>query len=1037
MFYTSISMKIYSTTFNYTQTFKGSSNSNPKPSNNTVAGFSKVALQIPISMGWRSIFGNFGDNRYDTLSKQYPEAAKLLDNAKSIDATGSECDRFDKQGKSDILEKINIAKHNGRDCQKILQTMLDQKEYGDNFSLIQRFSKIDICNVLDSYATNSPNLVEKIVMAENNNKYAESLYLFKSGDIKNVVNIINRNPYLPDAIVKAKHIPSKMGLSSLAADINGEKLQPEQINVAIELMNTKNKNGDKILEEDWQFNDNAKRVILNTTKKEIPIITDLCNNSNISFDVSANLAKGLYGKDPKQIKTIKTLLAKDIKIDNYAQAEPFLNMPENKQEKIISDIDKNQEFVSNNDINVAALDHELAAKINYMKNERYYVTIANQYRDLLFSENHVPLSAVKNGISVVKSIPQEISGFNPTIMKNALTLGVYNNLGYVSDSFTKEYTDTLKKLSEFDDDAVERLNNVIVYNFDDVLSNGNIGTLSKNIDYFKNKDLSGYSYQQLENILFSNNENLKENKEKLDNLFNENEEKIFNSLRQKCSNIPPDYGENVLSMFQRDKDFEQLILLPKISKDEIVNNAVETEKLIYNVLDNPKKYLNGNYSEKVLNIVSSDLKHIPIIIKTQITQEDGVQIDEAKECINECIFNNLPAITNAIAITDADTVNMLLDKRLIDFSKEVNDLQKLSPKNKKLLSNIIKNGRIINQEGFIDKLTNAQKLDMINIIKVKDALNTQNQTDFDFNKYFYNLSDSEFIIDTEKMNNDIIAYALSKNGIDNKTFNKLNKENINWDISNIGLFSNHISEDKSKVCDVIREASLGNFDEFITDTSNKYGKANQKTKQEFENNNLNFNNWDNSTEGRKFTINGQSYTVNKWTRTPQQSLMDGNYTDSNTALNKRYGSSMADYLLNKAINIIEVKDNNNKIVGIAGCYVGNVNGKQSIIIDSMDVNNNFQKHLIQNHAEKEYAENVIDYIQDLADSVGGLHMPIYMSTDYTGLDNDITKDYKKIDANLSLTGEIANDKIYMNLFKKEVNPKTISSRNAELYIVRN
>ena len=1029
-------MKVYSTTFNYTPSFKGSKNTTSQPNPDSVVGFGKFAFQVPISMGWRSIFGSFGDNKYDTLSKKYPEETMILDSAKSVDATGCECERFNKQGKCDILERINIAKNNGRDCKKILKTMLDQKEYGNNFSLIQRFSKNDICNVLDVYANENPKLVDKIIKTENSDKYAESLYQFESGDIKNVINIINRNSYLADEIINTKHVPKKMGLSSLAADINGEKLRPEQINIALELMNTKNKNGNKILEDDWQFDDAAKTTILNTEKRDLPIIIDLCKNSNLSFAVSANLAKGLSDKKPEQLETIKTLLSKDIKIDNYAQTEKFLNMPEAKQEKIITEIDKNQEFVSNNDINVAALDDELSAKINYMKNERYFVAIADQYRDLMFSEDNVPLGAVKNGIALAKLVPEELTRSNDFALNNAFALGIYNKLGYISDTFTNEYMKTLKKLPNFDGDSIERFSNVFIYNFEDICARGDIGTLSKNIDYFRNKDLSGYSYQQLENILFSKNENLKANKEKLDNILTEDEDKIINALRNKCSNIPPDYGENVIAMLEREKDYEQLIFMPKISKEEIINNAIKTEKLIYVVIDNPKKYLNGNYSGKVLSVVSSDLKHIPILNKTYISTEEGFQIDEAKESINDNIYDNLPRIITAIAITDGETVRALLNKKLLDFSEEINNMQKLSPESKKLLSDIIKNGRSINRGGFIDKLSVEEKLDMLNMVKFKEIFDNSNQEKMNFNKYFNKFSESEFIIDIDSMHEDVLKNILINYGMTKEEFSELKPEYLKWDLSNIGTLCNSVSKNSGEIGTVLREASLGNYENFINSPENKYGIANIKTKKIFEKNNLNFNNWDNSIEPKEFSAGGQILSINKWSRTPQKSLMDGAYTDCGNTIDKMHCGTMADYLLNKAINVFEVKNEKGNIVGMSVCFVGEVNGKQSLIIENMEVNKNFARSLIQNHAEKEYTENVTDYIQNFADSIGGLHMPVYMSSGNMRFDDDVLKDYQKINAHISLTGEIAKNKIYMNTFKNEVNPKTISSRNTELYTIR-
>lgn len=1029
-------MQIYSTGYKYSPVFNGNDKKPKPPKNNSFLGVSKDAITVPISIGWKALFGNFGKGKFDDYVKKYPEETKLLRAAKSVDLSGNECARFNQSDMTLILSKVDFAHSKGRDCKKILNTMLEAKDYGEDITLTERFGKYDICNVLDAYAQANPKLVEKIVSAENQDKYGKSLYQFESGDIKNVVNIVSRNPDLVKAVIKADKVPDKETLSTLSHPVDGENLNGEQIDVALVLMDTNDKYGNPILSRSWTLLDETKRCLKNSQKSELPLILDLCQSTGLRFEPASNFAKGLISNDPEQIGTIKSLLDKDIKIDNYAQADNFLKLPVEEQKKLFVEIDKNREFISNNSVNIMAVNDELSDKIDYMQNERYFVPIADEYRNLMFSDRNVPLAAVKGGIALVKKVPEELLAINAIALNNAFILGVNNKLGFVSDSFTNEYMNTLRKLPDFDDDSRERLSNILVYNFDSILEKGDVGTLSKNIDYFNNKDLGGYGYEQVENILFSKGENLKKKREQLDEVLANDCNKIFAGLRQKCSNLPPDYGENIIGALENEKDYEQLILLPKISKEEIVRSAFGAAKIISCVIDNPKDYLNGQYNEKVMDVVTSDFKHIPLSKSLVLTSEEGIQIDEAKEAINDSIYSKIPNIANAIAITDFETVKLMLDKRLTKFSEEVDELQRMHSDDKKLLSDIIRNGKRINKNGYIDKLSGRQKLDMVNMVKLRRDFIESGIGTVDFNQYKEYFNDNEYVIDIDSLHKDMLGKVLQKHGLSEAEQKTLKPENLNWDMANIGLLGKKIPGDRGELTDVVREASKGEFANYISDTSNKYGKANAATKKSFADANLNFSKWDKGAEPFEFSVGGHWYAIKNWTRTPQKSLMDGTYTDSCTALDKLHGSSMANYLLNKAVNVVEVTDENGNVAGMSRCFVGKVNGKQSMIIENIEVNKSLQSDIVINHYEQEYIDNIFRYFEDYADSVGGANMPVYLSTGYMKLDEDALKDYSRINASVGLTGEIANDNIYMNIYQQNVNPKTISSRTAELYVVR-
>jgi len=64
-------------------------------------------------------------------------------------------------------------------------------------------------------------------------------------------------------------------------------------------------------------------------------------------------------------------------------------------------------------------------------------------------------------------------------------------------------------------------------------------------------------------------------------------------------------------------------------------------------------------------------------------------------------------------------------------------------------------------------------------------------------------------------------------------------------------------------------------------------------------------------------------------------------------------------------------------------------------------------------------------------------MPVYLSSSSPKFKDDILDEkYERTIANITMTGDIANDKMYLNTFGDSVNTKKLSDIDANLFVVR-
>ena len=225
------------------------------------------------------------------------------------------------------------------------------------------------------------------------------------------------------------------------------------------------------------------------------------------------------------------------------------------------------------------------------------------------------------------------------------------------------------------------------------------------------------------------------------------------------------------------------------------------------------------------------------------------------------------------------------------------------------------------------------------------------------------------------------------------------------------FITNNVHTRSDEIYTVIREAVLGNFNEFITDTSNIYGQANAATKEMFRSEGLNHDKWLEPDLGKfEFEVNGKKLSVKLWDRNPQEDLFIGNKTTCCTAIGTGgNGAATPGYLLNHAFQVIELYDEKGNVVGMSRVFMANVNGKPVLIMDNLELNNGFCKDIKD---IGQVRDGLFEYINKYAQQVtGDPDTQVYFNAAAVKVP---VSDLSAVNSSLSFIGKIAEPETYLN-----------------------
>ena len=211
---------------------------------------------------------------------------------------------------------------------------------------------------------------------------------------------------------------------------------------------------------------------------------------------------------------------------------------------------------------------------------------------------------------------------------------------------------------------------------------------------------------------------------------------------------------------------------------------------------------------------------------------------------------------------------------------------------------------------------------------------------------------------------------------------------------------------------VIKSAACCNFKEFISDTSNKYGRTNLKTKQSFEKNGLNYEKWlAPEIEEEKLTVAGKDMTIRIWDRNPQEDLFMGNKTTCCTAIGCGNGDATPVYLLNTSFNVVDLYDANGNVKGMSRVFMSKIDGKPALIMDNIELNKTYIKGMSEPQ-KKEIRDGFFNYMHKYAEQItGDKNAQVYF---YAHDVHVPTQDLKKTEKVTDFIGGLSRNDIYIN-----------------------
>ena len=198
---------------------------------------------------------------------------------------------------------------------------------------------------------------------------------------------------------------------------------------------------------------------------------------------------------------------------------------------------------------------------------------------------------------------------------------------------------------------------------------------------------------------------------------------------------------------------------------------------------------------------------------------------------------------------------------------------------------------------------------------------------------------------------------------------------------------------------------------------------------------MNYENWQKGPAQKTFKIGEEEYTIKCWNRIPQESLFDGTYTNCCTAPDGTNGAGIANYLMNESINVVEIKDKQGNIVSMSRCFIAEVGGKNSLIIENIEANSHLVQQMNKENSTSNLVDAIFDYQKEYASMVIGENAPVYMSTNWPHIEKTPLEKLPQVIAAITFVGKISKPEVYLNTFGV-VDSNDIVNKSAPLYVVR-
>ena len=427
------------------------------------------------------------------------------------------------------------------------------------------------------------------------------------------------------------------------------------------------------------------------------------------------------------------------------------------------------------------------------------------------------------------------------------------------------------------------------------------------------------------------------------------------------------------------------------------------------------------------------------IKKSNIKDEDY----HAKNMIKEGTFTSMLALAQ---VYDKSVLNELFYNR----AKYIKTIY--MPRFRTLSKDDLENLRKVQTQAVTDKENKGgdyatyevsldDKIWTLNFLAANREIINAGEKGLNFEDYvkpvnIYN-PDASFKINFQNMKIDLMDKVLRHIGVDHETVDNYmekyreayaedqslkNHRKDFWDINYAHLLN---APKGSLLRDIVIADSYGQFNKFLY-KDGSVANTNLINREDFERNGIDYDKWLNPSIApirRKFTDNTgrktKLFTVKNWDRCAKESLFDGNYTTCCTGIDKDQGPSFPHYLTNTCTTTLEVRTEKNKVIAMSRILMAKINGKLSMVVENIEVNNKMVKHYLYDDETKyKFREMIFDYARAFAKDINKTdkEIPVYFSSKYYKI-KDIEKGLEKGRRyeDVELIGEFP-DQIYVNAY---------------------
>ncbi len=517
--------------------------------------------------------------------------------------------------------------------------------------------------------------------------------------------------------------------------------------------------------------------------------------------------------------------------------------------------------------------------------------------------------------------------------------------------------------------------------------------------------------QNLEKSLFDLNFSSPDLKNDIDNVFKNYDLKNINSEAQELStfieNIDlKDEEMQILNSYKETKDKNDKYVKSVLNYVDkalpMVSGKSEDEKIeilqLANIINYDAKKIQTELPQKYEN-----LKDTAKAKKSALNYADEAKWEDKD--VDEYFDKNSSKIIKTIMLADVQGLNFQFDRKIDKFDRTINIVNNLPLQDKDLL--ISMNNAI---------LKTPQPEDKIKIIEMQKGFG-------DLGK------DNTYKEELDKLNNNKKITPKDISNIGEKYINAFLDEKSNITSKNFELdyaytlpamadrlkflgMESHIETLKELLSTISNsiDSSKENYKNMLYDKNTDIGQSNIKTKENFEQNGLNYDVWMNYDKKQEFNSKntGEKLNLNVWERNVGYDLFQGNYSGICIATNGKNAFGAVDSLINTSVQIIEIS-NNKKTIGNAYAYwANNEENKKTFVLDGISLDNNYTN-------DENIKENLLEYAKEYAKKTKGDDNFIFLTGDnYNSVNTD---EYEKGNFNLTPLGNTGNRKYYLDSIK--------------------